>query len=71
MKTRAAILQQAEAIRPYAQSEPLAIAEIALASGFENRCAFSRLFRERFGVTAGAMRRGDSAQSVSHSAAGF
>ncbi|HZG33771.1 MAG TPA: alcohol dehydrogenase catalytic domain-containing protein, partial [Sphingopyxis sp.] len=31
MKTRAAILQQAEAVRPYAQSEPLAIAEIDLA----------------------------------------
>jgi AraC family transcriptional regulator len=40
-------------------TSPLAIAEIALASGFENRCAFSRLFRERFGVTAGAVRRGD------------
>jgi AraC family transcriptional regulator len=39
-------------------TSPLAIAEIALASGFENRCAFSRLFRERFGVTAGAVRRG-------------
>lgn len=35
----------------------LAIAEVALASGFENRCAFSRLFRQRFGTTAGAMRR--------------
>jgi AraC family transcriptional regulator len=41
-------------------ASPLAIAEIALASGFENRCAFSRLFRERFGVTAGAVRRGGS-----------
>ena len=40
-------------------TSPLPIAEIALASGFENRCAFSRLFRERFGVTAGAVRRGD------------
>ncbi|WP_300619709.1 AraC family transcriptional regulator [Dokdonella sp.] len=35
----------------------LAISEVALASGFENRCAFSRLFRQRFGTTAGAMRR--------------
>ena len=39
------------------RSSPLAIAEIALASGFENRCAFSRLFRQRFGTTAGALRR--------------
>lgn len=39
------------------RSSPLAIAEIALASGFENRCAFSRLFRRHFGTTAGAMRR--------------
>jgi AraC family transcriptional regulator len=38
-------------------SSPLAISEIAMASGFENRCAFSRLFRERFGVTAHALRR--------------
>jgi len=48
------------------------IAEIALASGFENRCAFSRLFRERFGVTAGAVRRGDAANLVmTDSAVGF
>jgi AraC family transcriptional regulator len=39
------------------RTSPLAIAEIALASGFENRCAFSRLFRQRFGVTAGTLRR--------------
>jgi AraC family transcriptional regulator len=43
------------------RSSPLAIAEIALASGFENRCAFSRLFRQRFGTTAGAVRRNDTA----------
>jgi len=39
------------------RTSPLAISEIALASGFENRCAFSRLFRERFGITAHALRR--------------
>src|SRR6185312_5562629 len=39
------------------RTSPLAISEIALASGFENRCAFSRLFRQRFGVTAHALRR--------------
>jgi len=39
------------------RSSPLAIGEIALACGFENRCAFSRLFRKRFGTTASALRR--------------
>jgi len=38
-------------------TSPLAIGEIALACGFENRCAFSRLFRKRFGTTASALRR--------------
>ena len=52
-------------------TSPLAIAEIALASGFENRCAFSRLFRERFGVTAGAVRRGDREIGGPASVAGF
>jgi AraC family transcriptional regulator len=44
-------------------SSPLAIAEIALASGFENRCAFSRLFHQRFGVTAWALRRQRTAEA--------
>jgi AraC family transcriptional regulator len=39
------------------RTSPLAISEIAMASGFENRCAFSRLFRERFGITAHMLRR--------------
>lgn len=39
------------------RSSPLAIGEIAMACGFENRCAFSRLFRQRFGTTASALRR--------------
>ncbi|MBS0581854.1 MAG: helix-turn-helix transcriptional regulator [Proteobacteria bacterium] len=38
-------------------TSPLAIGEIALACGFENRCAFSRLYRQRFGTTASASRR--------------
>jgi AraC family transcriptional regulator len=38
-------------------TSPLAIGEIALACGFENRCAFSRLYRKRFGTTASASRR--------------
>jgi AraC family transcriptional regulator len=54
------VRQRLERARRLLKLSPLAIAEIALASGFENRCAFSRLFRERFGVTAGAMRRASS-----------
>lgn len=46
-----------EHARKLLRTSPLAIAEIALASGFENRCAFSRLFRQHFGTTAGAVRR--------------
>lgn len=34
------------------QSGNLAVTEVALASGFESRSAFSRLFRQRFGTTA-------------------
>lgn len=33
-------------------SSNLAITEVAWACGFENRCVFSRTFRQRFGVTA-------------------
>ncbi len=51
------VRQRLERARRLLGASPLAIAEIALASGFENRCAFSRLFRQRFGTTAGAMRR--------------
>ena len=35
----------------------LAIAEIALVTGFDNRCTFARLFRRRYGTTAGDYRR--------------
>lgn len=49
--------QRLQRARRLLRSSRLAVAEIALASGFENRCAFSRLFRQRFGVTAGVMRR--------------
>jgi AraC family transcriptional regulator len=49
-----------EHARRLLRTSPLAIAEIALASGFENRCAFSRLFRQHFGTTAGALRRQSS-----------
>ncbi|NCT68209.1 MAG: helix-turn-helix transcriptional regulator [Rhodanobacteraceae bacterium] len=53
-----------ERARRLLRVSPLSVAEIALASGFENRCAFSRLFRQRFGVTAGAMRRAGPARVV-------
>ena len=53
-----------ERARRLLRASPLAIAEVALASGFENRCAFSRLFRQRFGMTAGAARRQDSMSTV-------
>ena len=51
------VRQRLERAHRMLRASPLAIAEIALASGFENRCAFSRLFRQRFGVTAGTVRR--------------
>jgi AraC family transcriptional regulator len=49
--------QRLQRARRLLRTSPLAVAEVALASGFENRCAFSRLFRQRFGMTAGALRR--------------
>jgi AraC family transcriptional regulator len=60
--------QRLQRARRLLRSSPLAVAEIALASGFENRCAFSRLFRQRFGVTAGALRRQDAANFDRHKA---
>jgi AraC family transcriptional regulator len=51
------VRQRLERAHRMLRASPLAIAEIALASGFENRCAFSRLFRQRYGVTAGTVRR--------------
>ena len=38
-------------------SSALAVGEVALASGFENRCAFSRVFKRHFGMTAQDVRR--------------
>jgi len=46
------------------RSGPLAVAEVAIESGFENRCAFSRVFRQRFGTTAVALRRASSANAA-------
>lgn len=53
------VSQRLRRARRLLRSSSLAIAEIALASGFGNRCAFSRLFHERFGTTAGAIRRNE------------
>jgi len=42
----------------------LAITEIARVAGFENRCAFSRSFKRRFGVTASGLRDARARQFV-------
>jgi AraC family transcriptional regulator len=44
--------QRLQRARRLLNTSDLAVTEIALASGFENRSAFSRLFHRRFGVTA-------------------
>ena len=49
--------QRLERARRLLHSGNLAVVEVARASGFENRSAFSRLFRRRFGTTALAMKR--------------
>jgi AraC family transcriptional regulator len=51
-----------ERARRLLRASPLAVSEVAAVSGFQNRCAFSRLFRQRFGTTAGAMRQHDAAK---------
>ncbi|MEO7325209.1 MAG: AraC family transcriptional regulator [Dokdonella sp.] len=42
----------------------MAITEVARASGFENRCAFSRSFKRRFGVSATDLRMGGAGMST-------
>jgi AraC family transcriptional regulator len=51
------IEQRLRLARRLLSTSPLSISEVAAASGFEDRCAFSRLFSERFGMTARAFRR--------------
>jgi AraC family transcriptional regulator len=50
------VTQRLERARRLLDRSELAVAEVAFASGFENRCAFSRLFKRRFGVTAASVR---------------
>jgi len=51
------VRQRLDRARRLVRSSPLAISEIAQAIGFENRSAFSRLFKQRFGVSAADLRR--------------
>ena len=43
--------------RSMLSTTPLSITEIAIASGFDNRSSFARIFRKHFGTTAIAVRR--------------
>lgn len=51
------VADRLERARSLLHRSELAVAEVALAAGFENRCAFSRMFKRHFGVTAASMRR--------------
>ena len=57
-KTPHAVLieQRLKRARRLVNDTALSIAEVARASGFENRCAFARSFKRRFGETATAAR---------------
>jgi len=58
------LIQRLMRARRLLDTSPLAITEIAHASGFENRCAFSRLFHKHFGVTALSIRQTSSGISA-------
>lgn len=57
----ALVASRLEHARTLLGSSALAVGEVALASGFENRCAFSRVFKRHFGMTAQDARRSVSA----------
>lgn len=61
------VRQRLERARQLLRKSPLAINEIAQQIGFENASAFSRVFRRRYGATAGTVRR---EYATSHAAAG-
>lgn len=58
------VRQRLECARRLLRASPLAINEIAMESGFENASVFARVFRRRFGMTAGSMRRQYESSSV-------
>lgn len=58
------VRQRLECARRLLRASPLAINEIAMESGFENASVFARVFRQRFGMTAGSMRRQYGASNV-------
>jgi AraC family transcriptional regulator len=49
--------QRLQRARRLVHETTLSITEVARASGFEDRCAFARSFKQRFGATASATRR--------------
>jgi AraC family transcriptional regulator len=51
------IEQRLQRARRLVHETRLSITEVARANGFEDRCAFARSFKQRFGVTATATRR--------------
>ena len=51
------VRQRLDRARRLVRASPLAISEIAQAIGFENRSAFSRLFKQHFGMSAAELRR--------------
>jgi len=58
------LIQRLMRARRLLDTSPLAITEIARASGFENRSVFSRLFHKHFGVTALSIGQTGSGTSV-------
>lgn len=59
--------QRLQRARWLLRTSRLAISEIAHASGFENRCAFSRLIRKRFGAPARSLRQRASSPAAAPS----
>lgn len=58
------INQRLQRAKRLLHSGNLAITEVAWASGFENRCVFSRTFRQHFGMTAQEVKHRASAPAV-------
>ncbi len=63
------VTQRLQRARELLLSTDLGVTEVAQTSGFDNRSAFSRLFRQRFGMTAMAMKRGNSRYGIAESKA--